>query len=75
MEQGLDFYRRANKFTVWPIDVGVKGAEPWVSEDHLIRSEVCDVEAFGAFLASAGYKEVKVVGNLPRFVKGSINVL
>ena len=48
--------------------------EPWVSKDHSIRPKVCDIESFGAFLASIGYKEVKVVGNLPRFVKGSVNV-
>jgi len=74
MEQCLDFHRWANEFTVWPINVRVKGAEQWVSEDHSIRSEVCDVKVFGAFLSSAGYKEVEVVCDLPRFVKGSINV-
>ena len=48
--------------------------EPWVSKDHSVRSEVCDIKAFGAFLSSSGYKEVEVVCNLPRFVKGSVDV-
>ncbi len=74
MEQGFNFYWWANKFAVRPINIRVEGLEPWVSEDHLIQSKVCDVEAFGAFLSSMGYKEVKVVCNLPRFVKGSVNV-
>ncbi len=48
--------------------------EPWVSKDQSIRSKVCDIKVFAIFLSSVGYKEVKVVCNLPRFVKGSVDV-
>jgi len=75
MEQGFDFHSGANKFTAGPINVGVKGAELWVSKDHSIRSEVSDIEAFSAFLCSMGYKKVKVMCNLPQFIEGSVNVL
>ena len=48
--------------------------EPRVAKDHSIRSEVSNIKVFTVLFCSAGDKEVKIMHNLPRFVKGSVNV-
>ena len=75
MEQGFNFDCRANKFAIRPVNVRVKGAEPQVSKNHLISSQVSDVEVFSILFSSMGYKKIKVVHDLSGFIKAAIDVL
>ena len=74
MEQRFDFNAWPNEFTFGPVNVGVKGAEPWVTKDKSISSKVRDVESFRDFLISSGYEEVEVVGDASGFVVSAVNV-
>ena len=74
MEQSLNFDHGTKEFTIWPVNVGVKGAEPWVTKDQSISSKVHDIESFSTFLRSMGDEEVKVVSDLSRLVKSSVNI-
>ena len=74
MEQCFNFNAWPNEFTLRPVNIGVKGAEPWVTKDKSISSKVRDVKSFRNFLISSGHEEVEVVGDASGFVISAVNV-
>ena len=60
--------------SVFPVDAGLVGSEPWVTKDYLVVAQVGQEESHVRVVVASSHSEVGVVSQVTHTILGTIDV-